>query len=154
MVFPEQRMEGGSIATPTTDGPPAPSGDAPVPNAAAKSLALLVAQSADAKKAEDVAILDVSQTLGIADYFVICTATSRKHAQVVAESCRDAAIKAGERPRPLEGSGEASWVCGDFGDVILHVFTEESRRFYDLENLWGDAPRLDFVPAPLAAPER
>jgi ribosome-associated protein len=147
-------MEVGSIATPTTDGAPAPAGDSPVSNSEAKALALLVAQSADAKKAEDVTILEVTSTLGIADYFVICTATSRKHAQVIAESCRDAAIKAGERPRPLEGAGEASWVCGDFGDVILHVFTDESRRFYDLENLWGDAPRIDFVPAPLAAPER
>jgi ribosome-associated protein len=113
----------------------------------AQALALAVAAAADSKKALDISILEVTELLGITDYFVISTATSRKHAQVVAEHCRDTAIEHGARVRPIQGLG-ASWVCADLGDVVLHVFTDDARKHYDLDELWADAPRLDFAREP------
>ena len=116
----------------------------------ARARAEVAAGAALAKKGTDVVILDVSQFLGITDYFVICSASSRKHAQVVAEHCRDIAIQEDALARPLEGVREGSaWVCGDFGDVVLHVFQEDARDYYDLENLWADCPRLE-LPSPSA----
>jgi ribosome-associated protein len=114
---------------------------------AALNLARELARAADSKKAEDIVILDVSKTLGITDYFVICTARSKKQAEVVAEACEDVADRLGYRTKPLDGK-DTGWVVGDFADAILHVFEEERRRFYDLEQLWADAPRVVFTPEP------
>ncbi len=110
-------------------------------------LAVEIARAADSKKAEDVVILDISRTLGIAEFFVICTARSKKQVAVVAEACELAARRLGSRGRPLEGE-ETGWVVGDFVDVVLHVFEEDARRFYDLEHLWADSPRIEWAPAP------
>ncbi|MBI3724169.1 ribosome silencing factor [bacterium] len=110
-------------------------------------LATEIARAADSKKAEDVVILDISRTLGVADFFVICTARSRKQVAVVAEACELAARRLGTRGRPLEGE-ETGWVVADFVDVVLHVFEEEARRFYDLEHLWADSPRIEWAPPP------
>ena len=118
---------------------------------AALKLALELARAADSKKAEDIVILDVSQTLGIADYFVICTARSKKQVEVVAEACEEAADKLGYRTKPLDGK-DTGWVVGDFADALLHVFEEERRRYYDLEQLWADAPRVAFTPEPSLRP--
>lgn len=149
----QPRPEDDFIATPQpiTSNNDAPEGRAPVttsphPTAESKQLALAVATAADSKKAADVVILEITNTLGIADYFVICTASSRKHARVVGEHCRSVAIDLGAVARPLSGGQEGSWVCGDFGDVILHVFIEETRRYYDLESLHADAVKLEFTP--------
>ncbi len=108
---------------------------------AALQLAREVARAADSKKAEDIVILDVSRALGVTDFFVICSARSKTQVAVVAEACELAADKLGYRTKPLEGK-DSGWVCGDFVDVILHVFEEERRKFYDLEQLWADAPRV------------
>ena len=112
---------------------------------AALHLAREVARAADSKKAEDIVILDVSRTLGITDYFVICSARARKQVEVVAEACEEVAERLGYRTKPLDGK-ESGWVVGDFVDVILHVFEEERRKFYDLEQLWADAPRVPWTP--------
>jgi ribosome-associated protein len=109
--------------------------------------AIAIARAADWKKAEDILILDVSRTLGIADYFVIATARSRRQLAIVAEACDLVARRYGNHVRALEG-GETGWVVGDFVDVVLHVFDERSRTFYDLEHLWADAPRVPWEPAP------
>lgn len=112
---------------------------------AALNLAREVARAADSKKAEDIVILDVSSTLGITDYFVICTARAKKQVEVVAEACELVADKLGYRTKPLDGK-DTGWVVGDFADVIVHVFEEERRKFYDLEQLWADAPRVPWTP--------
>jgi len=112
---------------------------------AALNLAREIARAADSKKAEDIVILDVSSTLGITDYFVLCTARSKKQVEVVAEACELAAEKLGYRTKPLDGK-DSGWVVGDFIDAILHVFEEERRKFYDLEQLWADAPRVSWTP--------
>ena len=112
---------------------------------AALELAREVARAADSKKAEDIVILDVSRTLGITDYFVICSARAKKQVEVVAEACEQVADRLGYRTKPLDGK-DSGWVVGDFVDVIVHVFEEERRRFYDLEQLWADAPRVPWAP--------
>ena len=108
---------------------------------AALHLAREVARAADSKKAEEIVILDVSRVLGVTDYFVICTARSKKQVEVVAEACEAVADSLGYKSKPLDGK-DSGWVVGDFCDAILHVFEEERRKYYDLEQLWADAPRV------------
>jgi ribosome-associated protein len=116
-------------------------------------LALEVARGADLKKAEDVLILDISSMSGVADFFVICTARSTKQVAVIAEACDLAARRLGGRARAFDGM-ETGWVVADFLDVILHVFDEPSRQFYDLEHLWADAPRVEWAPEAMPLPKK
>ena len=92
----------------------------------------------DDKKGLDIVLLDVSKLL----VFVIATGTSRRHVRSLAEDV-EASLKMHDR-RPLrrEGVEDATWVLLDYGDVIVHVFDGETRAYYDLERLWGDAPRV------------
>ena len=104
------------------------------------------AAAIDDKKGLGVVLLDVSGLLVITDVFVIATGTSRRHVKTLAEET-EAQLKADDR-RPLrrEGFEDGTWVLLDYGDVVVHVFDEETRAYYDLERLWGDAPRLAFEP--------
>ena len=108
-------------------------------------LAQELARIADLKKGEEIRILNLEGRHSLIDLFVIVTANNERHAQIIGEEAVRYAKQHQIRPRHLEVS--ADWVCGDFGDVVLHVFTESSRQFYDLENLWGDAARLDWQAA-------
>ncbi len=114
----------------------------------ARALAEALAQVADRKKAEDVVILDLRGRHSLFDYFVIATAQGERQAQVVGEEAVQLARQNGITRRNLEVAPE--WVCGDFGDVVLHVFTPDARRFYDLEHLWADAPRVQWADAATA----
>ena len=100
------------------------------------------------KKGLDIALLDVSSLLVVTDLFVIATGTSRPHVKTLVESAEEK-IKIHQRRKPLrrEGVEHARWVLLDYGDLVIHVFDEETRNYYDLERLWGDAPRLAFEPA-------
>ncbi len=104
--------------------------------------ARLAADAAEDKKARDVVILDIRGLSVIADYFVICSANSRTQVQAIADGVRDKLEERGLRCRGMEGKDEAKWILIDFGDVVIHVFTEEERDFFNIERLWGDAPRL------------
>jgi ribosome-associated protein len=86
--------------------------------------------------------LDLTTVSGIADYFVVVSARSRTHADTIAESVRQALRERGARLRHVEGNADSGWLLMDYGDVIVHVFLEDTRRFYDLERLWGDAPLI------------
>ena len=105
----------------------------------------------DSKKGLDIRLLDVSELLVITDVFVIASGTSRRHVLTLVEEC-EAQLKALDR-RPLrrEGVEDGHWVLLDYGDVVVHVFDEETRAYYDLERLWGNAPRLEFEPAASSA---
>jgi ribosome-associated protein len=94
-----------------------------------------------------VVILDVSQLLVITDLFVIAGGTSRRHIVTLAEEVEAKLKEADRRPLRREGLEDATWVLLDYGDVVVHIFDEETRRYYDLERLWGDAPRAEFDPA-------
>ncbi len=111
---------------------------------AAKDLALKCREVADAKKAENIVIMDISEVSTIADYFVIASATSTPHLKAVADEIRDR-VKAqtGVGANAVEGAVNAEWTVLDYFDVIVHVMREDVRERFDLEGLWGDAPRID-----------
>jgi ribosome-associated protein len=107
-----------------------------------KELAKLCVRTAVEKKAEDPIILDVSKLCSFTDYFVIISGRSTRHVQGLAE-----ALEAELRSKRLatsksEGLQEGIWVLLDFNDVVVHIFYSESRKFYDIEGLWHDAPRI------------
>lgn len=91
------------------------------------------------KKGADLLVLNLSEISSFADYFVICSASSERQAQAVADAIEEKLRAAGRRPISIEGYAPARWILLDYGDVLFHVFLEESRRFYALERLWGDA---------------
>ncbi|MDR7482844.1 MAG: ribosome silencing factor [Armatimonadota bacterium] len=98
------------------------------------------AAAADAKRAEDVVVLDLRGQTLVTDYFVICTGTSRVQLRAIVEAITEALAAPG---LPLQEGDEASqWVLLDYGDVVVHVFGPETRAFYRLERLWGDAPEV------------
>lgn len=113
------------------------------------SLAVLMARAADDKKGADTAVLDVGPLLGITDMFVITSGTNDRQVRTIAEEVEAQVKRAeGRGPMRVEGLDDARWVLLDYGDVVVHVFQEETRQFYDLERLWSDAPRIDWEPAP------
>jgi ribosome-associated protein len=104
--------------------------------------ALIAAKAAIEKKAEHVKILDLSQLSGFTEYFVICSGTSDRHVQSIADSSESSLLAEDYERVSSEGHGEGRWVLIDFGDVVIHVFLDALRDYYDLENLWADAPRV------------
>ena len=108
----------------------------------AESVARLAAHAVLEKKGLDVAVLDLQGLSGVADFFLICSARSTTQADTVADAVRVTLRAHGVRPRHTEGSAESGWLLLDYGDVVVHVFLEVTRRFYALERLWGDAPLL------------
>jgi len=109
----------------------------------AKKIALLAATAAEEKKAENIVILDMREVITFTDYFFICSADSTIQAQAISQSIREQLEKSGISVWHLEGYGEGKWILLDYGDVIMHIFLEEPRSFYNLERLWGDAKVLD-----------
>lgn len=100
------------------------------------------ARAAIAKKAKDVAILDLHGLVSFTDYFVVCSGESTTQVKAIAEHIEAAFLKGAIKPSSIEGLGYAHWVLMDYGDVIVHVFEEETRAYYELEKLWLDAPRI------------
>jgi ribosome-associated protein len=113
----------------------------------------IAAQAASAKKGEDTLILAVGPMLSITDAFVITTGTNARQVRTIAEEVEDR-VKLGGGPSPLhvEGLDDARWVLLDYGDFVVHVFLGEVRRFYDLERLWADAERWDWIDESAGAP--
>lgn len=108
-----------------------------------KKLALLCRTFADDKKAEDLVVLDVSKISSITDYFVIASGSSEPHLRAIAESVTSKLRDEYDvRPRAEDGTLQTGWLVIDFFDVIVHVMRKEVRERYDLESLWGDAPRV------------
>ena len=108
-----------------------------------RKLALLCRTLADNKKAEDIEILDVRELSSVTDYFVIASGTSEPHLRAIVDEITDKLRDEHHlRPRAVDGTFQTSWVVLDFFDVIIHVMRQDVRERYDLETLWGDAPRL------------
>lgn len=95
-------------------------------------------------RGQDVVVLDLTKITPIADYFVIATGTSSRQMRAAAGEVHRLFKSKGSSRLGLEGEGSNSWMLQDFGDIVVHLFTSESREAYDLENLWGDAPRIDW----------
>ena len=105
----------------------------------------LAVEAAQNKKASGITVLDLSGVGAFTDFFVICTAFSTPQVQAVCSEVEDQLEKHMQRsPRHREGRGSAEWALIDFGGFILHVFSEEARRYYDLERLWRAARRTEF----------
>ena len=114
------------------------------------TIAKTCAKCADDIQAEDIVVLDLRGISSIADYFVICTATSIPHLKAVSRDIRaKTETSIGERARSADGDPSSLWMVIDYVDVIVHIFHSEKRHVYALEDLWSDAPRvpLDFVTA-------
>ncbi len=107
-----------------------------------KDIAVLAAEAADDKKAEDIDILKVEGLTVIADYFVICSANSDKQVRAVARAVDEKLSEKGIEPRRIAGMNDARWVLIDYADVIVHVFQKREREYYDLERLWADAEKI------------
>lgn len=115
-----------------------------------RETATAIAAAALDKKAAGVEILDVAGKVDYADFLVIMTGRSDRHAQSIAQGIEESLKKKGVRALSVEGMPHGSWVLIDFGDVVVHVFQDEARQMYDLDGLWIDARR---VPVPDAPPQ-
>jgi ribosome-associated protein len=104
--------------------------------------AQLCAEAVDSKKAFDILVLDLRKLTYITDYFVICSGSNTTQVGAIADGVGQTLAKAGIRPSHVEGEGEANWVLMDYGDVVVHIFEEQTRIYYALDKLWGDAPRI------------
>ena len=93
------------------------------------------------KKAREPVVIDVGDLLAITDHFLICSAQSDRQVKTIAEEVERKLREEGRRPLRTEGTPENGWVLVDYGDFVVHVFTDEMRAYYDLERLWKDAPR-------------
>jgi ribosome-associated protein len=111
-----------------------------------KEKALLCAQAALDHKAIDLAILEVKKLSSFADYFVISSGSSDRQVQAIASHIEEKLGKQGLHPLGIEGKREGRWVLLDYGDVIIHIFYNPIREFYDLERLWSDAPKVEWPP--------
>jgi ribosome-associated protein len=108
-----------------------------------KKLALLCREFADNKKAENIAILDLRELSSVTDYFVIASGTSEPHLRAIVDEITEKLREEYQlRPRAIDGTLHTAWVVLDFFDVIVHVMRKDIRERYDLETLWGDAPRV------------
>jgi len=116
-----------------------------------RQLAAVAARAASSKQANDVVALDVSGVLSITDLFLIASAPNTRLVKTVVEEIEKKVKEhLGVGPLHVEGFEDLNWVLLDYGDVVVHVFLEEIRRYYDLERLWSDVPRLDVAPAAAA----
>jgi ribosome-associated protein len=96
-------------------------------------------KAADAKQAKEIRVLDLREITAFADYFVICTGGNSRQIQTIADEIQMRLKKLGEQAHSVEGYQNAEWVLMDYGDYLIHIFSEKARPYYDLERLWRDA---------------
>jgi ribosome-associated protein len=114
-------------------------------SAVALDLAVRCAHVADDNKARDIVILDMRGITPLYDYVLLCTGASRRQIHTLAEEMDAALRAAGETRASIEGYEASKWVAQDYGDIVLHVFDADTRDYYALEDLWADAPRIDWT---------
>ena len=106
--------------------------------------ARIAARIADDNGARDIVLLDLRRATPLLDFFVIATANSRRLSHAIASEIDAEMKKLGEHKLGMEGSEEGRWILIDYGDFVVHIFSPEDRAYYALEEIWGDAPRLDW----------
>lgn len=109
-----------------------------------KTKSLLCLKAAIEKKALAPVLLEMKGITSVTDYFLICTGKSDRQVQAIARSIEETLEKIGIRPLGQEGAAHGKWILMDYNDVVVHIFLETTRSFYDLEGIWGDAPRIEF----------
>ena len=111
-----------------------------------KETAIVLAKALDSKKGIDIRVLETGHLTTLADYFVICTATSTTQVRALSDECEKTMKEtAGELPHHVEGHRGGTWVLLDFSSVVVHIFMDDARKFYDLERLWSDATPVDLT---------
>jgi ribosome-associated protein len=108
-----------------------------------KTKSLLCLRAAIEKKAQDPVLLELKGITSFTDYFLLCSGKSDRQVQAIAQAIEEALKKRGIQPLGQEGMREGRWILIDYEDVVVHIFLEPVRKFYDLEGLWIDAPRVD-----------
>ena len=103
----------------------------------------LIYQTLDEKKAEDITILDIHELTCIADFFVITNGSNINQVHALSDYLVKKMAELGKHERQIEGYQGANWILLDYGDIIIHIFDQESRGFYDLEHIWNDAKKID-----------
>ena len=109
-----------------------------------KKRALLIADFAYEKKAENITILDMRKVTNFCDFFVICSGSSDTRVNAIAQGVIEGLEQKSKRVYHTEGNGQANWVVIDLGDILVHVFDNDTRDFYNLEHLWQDAARVAY----------
>lgn len=109
------------------------------------SLVEIAAAAASEKKAQKIVIMDMRQALPVTDYFLVASGTSTTQVQAIADAVEEKLEEAGMKLLHKEGFREAHWILLDYGHFVAHVFTNEDRQFYNLEQLWAEAPSREFV---------
>jgi ribosome-associated protein len=112
------------------------------PTRISKDLMAAVAAALD-KKAENLAVLDLTKASAFTDFFVICTGTNRRQVQAIADAVQESLAGHGTKPALIEGYERGDWILINYFDFIIHVFMPATREFYSLEKLWGDAERIE-----------
>ena len=108
-------------------------------------MAKLACRALDEKKGKDIKVIDIHEVSVIADYFVIASASNQNQVQAMVDNVDETLGRAGFEAKQIEGTRNSSWVLMDYGDMIVHVFDEENRLFYDLERIWRDGKELDII---------
>lgn len=110
-----------------------------------KEMAKIAAAALEEKKAKDLKILDISDVSVLADYFIIASGSNRNQVQAMVDEVEEKLGQAGYTPKQVEGYQTANWILMDYQDIIIHVFDEENRLFYDLERIWRDGNLVEKV---------
>ena len=108
-----------------------------------KELAKLACDALDDKKALEIKVINIENVSTLADYFIIASGTNRNQVQAMADNVDETLGRAGYEPKQIEGYQNANWILMDYGDIVLHLFDEENRLFYDLERIWRDGTVIE-----------
>ena len=108
-----------------------------------KEMTAIAVKALDDKKGKDIKVLRTAGHTTLSDYFIICSGASNTQVRALADAVEEALSKAGEEPHHIEGHRGGQWTLLDYSAVVIHIFTEEGREFYDLERLWSDADPVD-----------
>ncbi len=109
----------------------------------AKEMARLAVEALEERKAVDVKVIDIEKISSLADYFIIASGTNRNQVQAMADFVEETLEKKGVSIKSREGYQSANWILLDYGDIVIHIFDEENRLFYDIERIWRDGTPAD-----------
>lgn len=108
-----------------------------------KKLAAMACAALEDKKANDIKVIDIEKVSSLADYFIIASGSNRNQVQAMADNVDEMLGKAGYPVKQMEGYATANWILMDYGDIVIHIFDEENRLFYDLERIWRDGKSVE-----------
>ena len=107
-----------------------------------REMVKLACEAMEEKKAQDIKIIDIEKVSTLADYFIIASGSNRNQVQAMADNVNEILGRAGVEPKQVEGYQNANWILLDYRDVVIHIFDEENRLFYDLERIWRDGKTI------------